>query len=181
MRHRSVAIHFNVMDFFVFTFSFLIVIVESIVPPLKLLHKSSFWPPFHLHANKKESAHVFLEWSSTHLSIGSASETWIRDGKKDYILYTIQKYTGAGMLSIGSQTWSKVDNADRKKFRISQPPLFNILSEKSWSAVFRLIPLVCNSVTFHSVQLGTVPFSSFKAGFKHNFSYPFILVKIRMT
>lgn len=36
------------MNFFVFAFSLLIVVIVGIVPSLKLLYKSSFWPTLHL-------------------------------------------------------------------------------------------------------------------------------------
>ena len=41
------------MDFFVFAFSLLIVIVECIVPSLKFLNKSSFWPTLYLQTEQK--------------------------------------------------------------------------------------------------------------------------------
>lgn len=41
-------INFHFRDVFVFTFSLPIVIIECIVPSLKFLNKSSFWPALYL-------------------------------------------------------------------------------------------------------------------------------------
>lgn len=46
---RSVGVNFHFMDFLVLALPLLVVVVESIVPPLKLLHVARLWPTVHLH------------------------------------------------------------------------------------------------------------------------------------
>lgn len=45
---KLIYINFHFMDFFVFAFSLLIIIIERIVPSLKFLNKPSFWPTLYL-------------------------------------------------------------------------------------------------------------------------------------
>lgn len=46
------------MDFFVFAFSLFIVIIECIIPSLKFLNKSSFWPTLYLRRIKRIYIHL---------------------------------------------------------------------------------------------------------------------------
>lgn len=44
----SVCVNLYFVDFFVFALAFLVVIVEGVIPPLKLFHIACLWPPIHL-------------------------------------------------------------------------------------------------------------------------------------
>lgn len=64
----SVCVNLYFVHFFVFTLAFLVVVVEGVIPPLKLFHIACLWPPIHLSKVSNKTNGSAFEAPSEHLN-----------------------------------------------------------------------------------------------------------------